>query len=161
MQELIEINSNLLETNLINILLLLALLFYVNKTSFSANLAQRQNEISQSLNKIEKDILISLNFYEKTEESIKFAYLYFQEWKILYEKEKINLASAKYQNIKENLEEIFKSTENLFYNFELNSKNNLEKYLILLVSGKLLRKFFFLAKDEKSKIIKEILLNLK
>lgn len=161
MHKLIELNPNILETNLINILLLLCLIIYLSKTSFSLSLKERQEEIVQSLNKIEKDISSSLKFYEKNEESFKLTSLYLQEWKNVYEIEKIKIVSLKYENIKENLIEIFKNTEALFESFEINTKANLEKYLILLASGKLLRKFFFLSKEKKSKIIKDIILNLK
>lgn len=161
MHKLIELNPNILETNLINILLLLCLIIYLSKTSFSLSLKERQEEIIQSLNKVEKDISSSLKFYEKNEENFKLTSLYLQEWKNVYEIEKIKIVSLKYENIKENLREIFKNTEALFESFEVNIKANLEKYLILLASGKLLRKFFFLSKEKKSKIIKEIILNLK
>ena len=44
----IEFNTNILETNLINIFLLFGLLFYANKISFSVTLKNRQTEIVQT-----------------------------------------------------------------------------------------------------------------
>jgi F0F1-type ATP synthase membrane subunit b/b' len=160
MHNLIELNTNILETNLINILLLLGLLVYVNKTSFSLSLKERQNEISQNLAKVEKDIFSSLKFYEKSELNLKLSHLYVQEWRNTYEKEKIAIVESKYGNVKESLSQIFLNTESLFESFESKTTANLQKYLVLLATGKLLRKFFFLSKEKKSKIINEIIFNL-
>jgi len=41
----IQFNSNILETNLVNILILIGLLVYGNKVSFSVSLENRQKEI--------------------------------------------------------------------------------------------------------------------
>ena len=45
----LELNPNLLETNVFNILLLLGLLIYGYKTSFSVGLETRQKQIIQTI----------------------------------------------------------------------------------------------------------------
>ena len=52
----IELNPNLLETNVINILILLGLLIYGYKVSFSVTLQDRQKEIVQMLLKANADV---------------------------------------------------------------------------------------------------------
>lgn len=160
MHKLIQLNTNILETNLINILLLIALLFYVYQSSFSVTLKERQNEIFENLEKINKDLKLSETFYEKSQQKLSFLSFYLQEWKAFYQTEKNKSVKEKYENIKENLEEIFLNTENLVKSLDRKTKINIEKYLVFLASGKLLRKFFFLSKDKKAKIIKQIICNL-
>ena len=46
-ESFIEFNTNILETNIINIFLLFGLLFYANKVSFSGTLEERQKEIKE------------------------------------------------------------------------------------------------------------------
>ena len=48
-EPLIQLNTNLLETNVFNILLLLGVLAYANKVSFSTGLENRQKEIIQTI----------------------------------------------------------------------------------------------------------------
>jgi F0F1-type ATP synthase membrane subunit b/b' len=59
----IEFNTNILETNIINILLLFGLLFYANKVSFSGTLEDRQKEIVQTIENAQKDVLNASNYY--------------------------------------------------------------------------------------------------
>lgn len=160
MHKLIELNTNILETNLINILLLIILLFYLYQSSFSISLKERQNQIFEDLEKINKELKISELFYQRTEEKLNFLSFYLQELKNSYQQEKNNSLNEKYQKIKENLSEIFINTEFLIENIDKKTKLNIERYLIFLASGKLLRKFFFLSKEKKAKIIKQIIFNL-
>ncbi len=160
MHNLFELNLDILETNLINILLLIGILLYVNQVSFSNTLNERKNEIQKSIEKTEKDILLSSKFSDKIEENLKLNLFYLHEWKSKYESQKKEVIKVQYSQIQEKLKQIFSATENLLESFEKKSLANLEKYLILFVVGKLLRKFFFLSKDKKSKIINKIILNL-
>ncbi len=159
MHSLFELNPNILETNLINIILLIALLLYANKVSFSSTLKERQININKDIEKAEKDVSLALKFYKKSEENLKLNSLYLYEWKGKYENEKQKIVKTQYDNIKQNLSQIFSTTESLFESFERKKLANLEKYLILFTVGKLLRKFFFLSKEKKAKIVKEIIHN--
>ena len=46
----LQLNPNILETNLVNILILIGLLVYGNKVSFSVSLENRQKEIIRKSN---------------------------------------------------------------------------------------------------------------
>jgi F0F1-type ATP synthase membrane subunit b/b' len=160
MNLVIELNTNILETNLINILLLLGLLFYVNKVSFSVSLKERQNEISQNFDKAEKEISLALNYYKEVEQSYQENYLYLELWKKDYESEKVKAIDMKYEGIKKNLKELFLTSKTLVKSFENKNTLSLQTYLIIFTVGKLLKKFFNLSKEEKSNLTKSIILNL-
>ncbi len=160
MHDLFELNLNILETNLINIFLLIGILLYANKVSFSNSLNERKNEIKNSIEKAEKDLSLAIKFSEKMEDNLKLNSFYLHEWKIKYESEKQEIIKNQYKGLQEKLRQVFATTDNLLLSFEKKRKANLEKYIILFVVSKLLRKFFFLSKDKKSKIISQIILNL-
>jgi F0F1-type ATP synthase membrane subunit b/b' len=66
----IEFNTNILETNIINIFLLFGLLFYANKVSLSGTLEERQKEIIQTIENAQKDVLNASNYYSLAEKGI-------------------------------------------------------------------------------------------
>lgn len=160
MSSFIEFNTNILETNLINIFLLIALLLYVNKVSFSLSLKERQKEIGQSLEKAEKEILVALNYYAEVEQSYQESYFYLELWKKSYEEEKTKFLSSKHEEIKKTLQEVFVTSENLLTNFENKSNLSLQSYLILFTVGKLLKNFFNLSKEEKANLTTSIISKL-
>jgi len=84
----IEFNFNLLETNLINILLLIGLLLYANKISFSSSLENRQKEIIQTIENAQKDVIDASTYFALAEKGFKQSLFWLQSWKLLYEKEK-------------------------------------------------------------------------
>ena len=87
----IQLNTNFLETNVINILLLLGILIYANKTSFSVGLENRQKEIIQTIENAQKDVLNASNYYYLAEKGFTQSLFWLQSWKALYEKDKANL----------------------------------------------------------------------
>jgi hypothetical protein len=83
-----------------------------------------------------------------------------QSWKILYEKDKIDVVNTKYNLVKTGLTETFVTTENLVKNFENKSFVALQKYIIFITASKILRKFLFLSEKEQSKLIETKISNL-
>jgi F-type H+-transporting ATPase subunit b len=156
----IEFNTNILETNLINILLLFGLLFYANKVSFSGTLEDRQKEIIQTIENAQKDVLNASNYYYLAEKGFTQSLFWLQSWKILYEKDKSEIVEAKYQVVKAGLTETFNTTENLITNFETKSFVALQRYIIFVTVSKILRKFFFLNQKEQAQIIEGTLFKL-
>jgi F-type H+-transporting ATPase subunit b len=156
----IEFNTNILETNLINILLLFGLLFYANKVSFSGTLEDRQKEIVQTIENAQKDVLNASNYYYLAEKGFTQSLFWLQSWKILYEKDKSEIVEAKYQVVKAGLTETFNTTENLITNFETKSFVALQRYIIFVTVSKILRKFFFLNQKEQAQIIEGTLFKL-
>jgi F-type H+-transporting ATPase subunit b len=149
----VEFNTNILETNLINILLLFGLLFYANKVSFSGTLEERQKEIVQTIENAQKDVLNASNYYYLAERGFTQSLFWLQSWKTLYEKEKIEIVQTKYHTVKAGLTETFSTTENLITNFENKAFVALQRYIIFVTASKILRKFFFLSEKEQAKLI--------
>lgn len=152
-ESFIEFNTNILETNVINIGLLIGLLLYAYKVSFSTTLENRQKEIIQSIENAQKDVLNASNYYYLAEKGFTQSLFWLQSWKSFYEKEKIDFVKGKYTNVKENLSETFSTTESLLKNFEKKSFLSLQRYIVLVTASKILRKFFFLSEKEQSKLI--------
>jgi F-type H+-transporting ATPase subunit b len=152
-ESFIEFNSNILETNLINIFLLIALLLYANKVSFSSSLESRQQEIIQTIENAQKDVVNASNYYSLAEKGFTQSLFWLQSWKAFYESEKINLVETKYKTVKNGLVETFATTENLIKNFESKAFLTLQKYIILVTASKILRKYLDLSEQEQSKLI--------
>jgi F-type H+-transporting ATPase subunit b len=159
-ESFIEFNTNILETNLINIFLLIGLLLYANKISFSGTLEDRQKEIIQTIENAQKDVLNASNYYYLAEKGFTQSLFWLQSWKILYEKDKIEIVNTKYKTVKAGVTETFVTTEKLITNFESKTFVSLQRYIILITASKILRKFFFLSDKEQAKIIERTISNL-
>lgn len=149
----IELNPNILETNLVNILILIGLLVYANKTSFSVTLENRQKEIIQTIENAQKDVVNASNYYYLAEKGFTQSLFWLQSWKALYEQDKIDLVNTKYATVKKGLSETFDTTESLITNFENKSFLAIQRYMIFVTASKILRKFLYLSDAEQSKLI--------
>jgi F0F1-type ATP synthase membrane subunit b/b' len=149
----IELNPNILETNLVNILILLGIVVYGAKTSFSKTLSDRQKEIIQTIENAQQDVVNASNYYYLAEKGYSQSFFWLQSWKALYEQDKINLVNIKYATVKKGLSETFDTTESLITNFEKKSFLALQRYMIYSVVSKIIRKFVSLPNAEQSKLI--------
>lgn len=149
----LQLNTNFLETNVVNILLLVGLLVYGYKVSFSVSLDQRQKDIIQTIENAQKDVLNASNYYSLAEKGFTQSLFWLQNWKDLYEKNKIEIVNNKYKVVKNGLLETFSTTENLIKNFENKSFLALQRYMILITASRILRKFLSLSEAEKSKFV--------
>jgi F0F1-type ATP synthase membrane subunit b/b' len=149
----IELNPNILETNLVNILILIGILIYGYTTSFSVTLKNRQNEIISTIENAQKDVLNASNYYYLAEKGFTQSLFWLQSWKAFYEKDKVDLVNNKYKIVKTGLIETFETTENLVKNFETKSFLALQRYMIYVTASKILRKFLYLSEAEQSKLI--------
>lgn len=159
-ESFLEFNTNILETNLINILLLIGLLIYAYKVSFSSTLENRQKEIIQTIENAQKDVLSASQYYSLAETGFTQSLFWLESWKSFYQKEKEEIVNKKYFLVKENLNETFLATESLIQTFEKKSFLSLQRYLILVIASKILRKFFFLSEKEQSKLIEATIVKL-
>ena len=149
----LQLNPNILETNLVNILILIGLLVYGNKVSFSVSLENRQKEIIQTIENAQKDVLNASNYYYLAEKGFTQSLFWLQSWKALYQKDKIDLVNNKYKLVQTGLLDTFSTTENLINNFENKAFITLQQYMIFVTASKILRKFLFLSEAEQSKLI--------
>ena len=148
-----QLNPDIFETNVINILILLGVLLYANKVSFSKGLEERQLEIIKVLENAQQDVVNASNYYYQAEEGFTQSLFWLQSWKALYEKEKIDLVNKKYIFVKAALLETFATTENLIKNFEKKAFLTLQRYVIYVTVSKILRKYFLLSENEQSRVI--------
>lgn len=149
----LEINSNFLETNVVNIGLLVGLLIYAYNVSISVSLEDRQKEIIQTIENAQKDVSNATNYYFLAEKGFTQSFFWLQSWKALYEKDKIEIVTTKYKQVKTGLEESFSTTENLISSFEKKAFLSLQRYILFLAASRILRKFLLLSESEQSKLI--------
>jgi F0F1-type ATP synthase membrane subunit b/b' len=149
----VEINPNFLETNIFNILLLIGLLIYAYKVSFSVSLENRQKEIIQTIENAQNDVLNATNYYFLAEKGFTQSLFWLQSWKTLYEKDKIEIVNTKYNQVKIGLQQTFLTTENLIFNFEKKAFLSLQRYILFLTASRILRKFLLLSDSEQSKLV--------
>ena len=149
----IQLNPNILESNIQNLVILIGILIYANNVSFSVSLENRQKEIIQTIENAQKDVLNASNYYYLAEKGFTQSLFWLQSWKVLYEKDKVDLVTNKYNLVKSSLLETFTTTENLITNFEKKAFLSLQRYIIFVTASRILRKFLFLSEQEQSKLI--------
>jgi F0F1-type ATP synthase membrane subunit b/b' len=149
----LEINSNFLETNIINIFLLLGVLIYAYKISFSVSLENRQKEIILTIENAQKDVQKATNYYFLAEKGFAQSLFWLQTWKSLYDKDKTQLVISRYAQVKNGLEDSFKTARAFIKNSERKAFNSLKSYILFLTASRVLRKFLLLSESEQSKLI--------
>jgi len=159
-EALFEFNSNILETNVINIGILIGLLIYGYKTSFGPNLENRQKEIIQTIENAQTDVVNASNYYAMAEKGFTQSLFWLQSWKNVYQNEKIEIVNNKYKVVKSGLTTLFDTTENLIKNFENKAFISLQRYILLITASRILRKFLFLSEAEQSKLLETTISNL-
>ncbi len=152
-EPLIQLNPNILESNVQNIVILLGILIYANNVSFSVTLENRQKEIIQTIENAQKDVVNATKYYYLAEKGFTQSLFWLQSWKMLYEKDKADLVTNKYTMIKKGLEETFETTENLIKNVENKAFISIQRYMIFITASRILRKFLSLSEAEQSKIV--------
>jgi len=159
-EALFEFNTNILETNVINIGILIGLLIYGYKTSFGPNLENRQKEIIQTIENAQTDVVNASNYYTMAEKGFTQSLFWLQSWKNVYQKEKVEIVNNKYKVVKSGLVNLFDTTENLIKNFENKAFISLQRYILLITASRILRKFLFLSEAEQSKLLETTISNL-
>lgn len=149
----IRFNPDILGSNVINIGILLGLLVYAYKISFSATLKLRQEEIVQTIENAQRDVVNASNYYTLAEKGFTQSLFWLQSWKQSYEKEKIEVVNIKYETVKSGFIDVFSTTETLISNFENRTFLSLQRYIVFTAASRILRKFFFLSEKEQSKLI--------
>lgn len=149
----LEFNTNILDTNVINIVILIGVTIYAYKSIIEPDLMIRQQEIIQSIENAQKDVAAASNYFELAQKGFKQSLFWLQSWKSVYKSEKVDFVNRKYALVKEGITENFQTTENLITNFEKKAFFSLQRYIVLVSAGKILRKFFYLSETEQSKLI--------
>ena len=152
-EPLVQLNPNILESNVQNIVILLGILIYANNASFSVTLENRQKEIIQTIENAQKDVVNASNYYYLAEKGFTQSLFWLQSWKNLYEKDKVEIVETKYKLVKNGLTNTFSTTEELIKNFENKAFVSLQRYMVLVTASRILIKFLFLSETEQSNLI--------
>lgn len=156
----LQLNTNFLETNVVNILILVALLVYANKVNFSVTLEKRKDEIVATIESAQKDVVNATEYYLLTQKAYAQIVFWFQVWKTSYEEQKIELVESQYRAIKKESLDIFFTTDNLIKNSEKRAFFQLKHYIILIIASRVLRKFLNLSEEDKSKFVETTIAKL-
>jgi F-type H+-transporting ATPase subunit b len=159
-ESFLEFNSNILETNLINILLLIGLLVYVYKNFVGVTLNERQSSILQTIENAQKDLVNASNYLDTSLVNYDNTFLILQSWNELYEKEKIEIVTNKYKFVKKSLEENFASTEILITSVEKKAFIALRRQFILFTASKILKQFLLLDEKQQTVLVEQIIKEL-
>jgi len=153
----VEFNSNLLETNLFNILLLLGILFYVIQNSLRQNLEKRQENIIQVIENAQNDLLLASKAYTDAENGFSQSLIWLQIWKTMYQHEQKQFVTSKYTQIALGLKETFVTTEILLDNFEKKTFLSIKKYILLSTTSRIIRKYIQLPKERKTGVFRALI----
>jgi F-type H+-transporting ATPase subunit b len=156
----VEFNTNILETNLINLLILIGLLLYGNKVAIEPSLDLRQKEISQTIENAQKDVLSASNSYSLAEQGFLQSIFWLQSWRSSANAEKIDIVKKKYKFVQNGLRKTFETTENFLLSFEKKAFLSLQRYILFVTASKILRKFLFLSETEQSKLLERTISQL-
>lgn len=157
----IKLNSNILDSNLINILFLVALLFYVNQVTFRSTLAKRKKDIAQIIENAQEDVLQATTYYSIAEKNFEDVLFSLCSLKTFYKENKMASVRKKYNLVKEGFTETFVGTENLIKIFEKKTFLKLQRYLFFTLVSKWVRFFVYLPEKDQSDFLKNCILKLK
>jgi hypothetical protein len=159
-ENLFSINLNLLETNIFNIFVLIALLIYLYNTSFQVSLKLKQSEISQSLANYQNDLSKSLLYYSLSERLNFQQFFCLARLKNNSTKNYIPIVKKKYKNAKNFLQNSFFYANKQLNGFEKQSLKSLKEYILLATGSKILEKYNSLSKLQQYQITSIALNNL-
>lgn len=148
-----KFNFDLIETNTINIFLLIALLVYAKNVSFGPSLEKRQEEIIFKLENAQNDFVKAADSYYIAEKTVTQNFFCLQSWKNIYDEEKKTIVQNKYLLMKNVLDQNFLASKKLVQNLETKYFLCLQKYVLYIVAVKILRRFFSLSQKEQSKLL--------
>lgn len=152
-QSFINFNKNILDTNIINIFLLVLLLLYAFKFSFEPTLRIRQNDIIQRIENCQKDLIKAKNFYTLSEQKSSEILFYLENWKKKSDFDQNKFILLKTEFILTNLHTNFLTTESIIKNFEFKSVLILQGYILFFIVSQIFKKFYLLSEKEQIKII--------
>jgi len=158
--EELRLNTNILETNVINIVFLLGLLFYGNKTLFVPLLEKRRNQIVRQIEEAEDNIRKATSYYFFTEKALLKNVYRFPLLQRLYKENTIFIIKKKCIEKKNALLQTFLVGEQLLGNYEKKAFASLQKYAIIFTASTLAKECGNLSENRQVTLIKKILSSL-
>jgi F-type H+-transporting ATPase subunit b len=111
----IKLNSNIFETNLINIIILLIILFYVLESFLSENLSARQNQITNNIKNGEKRLEEAIERLEEVKSQWAQTNIILEEIELQTKQSKSNLFELEFNRTNEIVTQRFSNLLTLLY----------------------------------------------
>ncbi len=138
----LEINTNFLETNFLNILILISFLAYGYKLSYGPFLEGRKKGIITYAKKAKNRSLKSLDYCFLAEENLTKAFFYLQSWKGLCCTDKLKLLKSRYKFLKVDILKTHDFIENIFASNETKIFSFSKKHALTILANEILKEFF-------------------
>jgi F-type H+-transporting ATPase subunit b len=156
----IEFNTNLLETNLINILILLGLVIYVAKGFLNSSVDSRRKQILKTLETLDNNLSQANQRFLESTKQLKQITIIISQIQEENRNQKILSLNRKHEKIKKEILNIFSILLETIEKSQKDSLQSVRSYLISFSIGKILIKFGKLNDKEQQKILDNIVMNL-
>jgi len=155
----LEFNSNVFETNIFNIFIVIGLLYYIYKVSYRFSLEAKQKEIFKIVENSEKNLFQSINYYLLAQKLYQQFFLLFTNNNQTIKEKKIFLINEKSQKLKEIIKDKINSSKKLLIKKKINKLVLTKQYLLYLVLSKIIKKYLFENSSFKNNLLISILKN--
>lgn len=135
-----EFCSSIIETNSVNILLLILLLIYVTNTVLKERLNNRQNKILRTAKQLHYDSVFTLKQLTYMHQVFKNSLLYLEARRTVFSKKKIQVINKHYFSSKKLLRKFFLTNRSFIYNFQVRTVFLIKKYYVFLFVYLILRR---------------------
>lgn len=157
----IEINTNILETNIINIVILVGLIVYVGKGFITNSVDQRRNQILKTLETLDNNLnQANLKFIDSTKQLEQINLIIF-ELQENNKNQKISSLNRKYEKFYSSITLLF---DFLVFNInknKLDSVRSLERFLLTFAIGKVLNRCAKLNSRDQQKFLDSFILKFR
>ena len=131
-------NFDILETNLINILILIGLIVYVAKGFFTTTIEIRRQQIMKTLESLDENLLISNQKFLETTKQLNQINVIIEQLEKDHSNQKTLFLEKRYSLFASDINRLFDLAKQIIDKTSQDTFQFLQKYLITLVIGKLL-----------------------
>jgi F-type H+-transporting ATPase subunit b len=157
----VEFNKNILETNLINILILLSLIIYVGKGFIKNSVEERKQIILKNLENLNNNLSQANSRFIESLKQLKQIHLILKQLQEENKNQKIISLEKFYKITLNEINFIFDSFLKDVEKNKAQSLQSLQKFLITFVFGKVLLKFQNLTIDQKKELFDIVIKDLR
>lgn len=142
------LNPNILETNVINLLILGALIFSVGKNFFSSTVEDRRKQILKTFETLDANYDIANKNLIRSENGYYCARLMVMISYLSNEDRKKSILDRRYESLIADLDRLFSLANQNVDNSSQETFQYLQKYLVVFILGQILREYSFLQESE-------------
>jgi len=153
------INTNILETNLINIILLVALIVYAAKNALLNSIDQRREQILKALNTLDDNVVESQLTFIRSNKQLQQINLILSQLQKENTANKLSALKRKYHKLSVDVDNLCDLSVQLIERNSSEGIKSVERYLFYFAIGKVLTKFVKLTPKEKQQILETVIMN--